>query len=772
MSPHRRAPDRVLKTIENRHGSLVTQASRPVHSGISGVRRIEVGHVRSTDLSTLLEFLEALDGTRIGAWGWDVESDAVRWAPTIGTLYGREAGYEPDTYEEFLDLVHPQDKDLVAAAVSAAVEHGHDYDIDFRVIWPDGTLHWLNARAHAILDETNTKTVRVIGIVTDDTDRKRVAEQDRFLATAGAMLGRTLDVEKTLQEVAALLVDGLADWCTVQLLHKGRLQTQIVQHRDPHKRALVERLQAEYPPDPEPAGVAAAVIESGDSMLIEEVPDELLQEAAKDERHLELLRSLDVRSAIVVPIQSAGEVLGVMTLASSESIVRFNSADLAFAEEIGRRAGLAVQNARLHQSSVRSARRAKLVSNRLMVTQRLLAKLSQAADVASVAEAAIAEGAEALEAARGSVILKTENDGIEIVARFGYTDERLAMFEKALREKGPLEDALTSGDSVFCESLFELVERYPNLEEVMKDIDDGAYTAIPLTSSDVVTGVIGFVFNSSRRFTPEDRAFLSTLSQHVSLAMERSKLFDQNKSIAEAFHAAIAPPPVEDEAVPAAARYRAAGIGSIGGDWYDAISGPKNSQLFVVGDVVGRGLEAVGTMAQLRHSLRMLLLVGYSPASALHELGVLASKESTAMGSTVMCVEAQRDSGSVTITSAGHLPPILVSEGRAKVVEFENGPPLGVGRPAQSMELTLAPDEFLVMYTDGAVERRDEAIDVSLDRLCSMLAAAPCTENSLADALLENAPDAGDDVTILVISGDRSSDNTPSEGSRRSLQDV
>ncbi len=98
------------------------------------------------------------------------------------------------------------------------------------------------------------------------------------------MLGRTLDVDKTLQDVAELLVEGVADWCTVQLLRNGLLQTQIIQHRDPDKRALVERMQSEYPPDPEPSGVVLSIVDTGESMLIEEVPDELLREAAKDER--------------------------------------------------------------------------------------------------------------------------------------------------------------------------------------------------------------------------------------------------------------------------------------------------------------------------------------------------------------------------------------------------------------------------------------------------------------------------------------------------------
>lgn len=710
--------------------------------------------MRNTELSSLLEALEALEGTRIGAWGWDVDQDIVKWSPTIGTLYGREAGYEATTYQEFIDLVHPQDADMVAEAVTAALEKGLDYDIDFRVIWPDGTLHWLNARAHAVLDETNTRTVRLIGVTADTTDRKRVAEQNRFLATAGAMLGQTLDVNTTLEEIATLLVNGLADWCTVQLFDEDRLGLEVIQHRDPAMKAAIERLQTEYPSEPKPTGVVKAVIDSGEPMLIEEVPDDLLREAARDERHLELLRDLGVRSAIVVPIKVRNQTLGVMTLASAESKVRFTHTDLAFAEEIARRAGLAIDNARLHQSSVRSARRANLVSDRLIVTQRLLAKLSQAADVSAVATAAVVEGADALGASRGSVIL-TKEGSAQIVASTGYQPDQLARFEKSLLGPGPLAEALSTGRPVFVESLDELLTRYPELSDAMAAAIDGAYTAVPLMTSGAVIGVIGFVYETSRSFSPEDRAFLSTLSQHVSLAIERSVQYDQNRSIAEAFYAAIAPPPVDDSAVPAAARYRAAGIGSIGGDWYDVIPGPKDNQFFVVGDVVGRGLEAVGTMAQLRHSLRMLLLVGYSPGNAFHELGVLASKELGAMGSTVVCVEAQRSSGSMTVTSAGHLPPVIVAEGRAKLVEFDNGPPLGVGGPAQTVELSLAPDEFLVLYTDGAVERRDEPIDQSLDRMCSMLASLQCTEDTIADALLEHAPSSGDDVTILAISGVR-----------------
>ena len=717
--------------------------------------------MRRVELSQLLEFLDALDGTGVGAWAFDVASSALRWSTSVGPLFGREAGFTPEALDDTIELIHPIDTNVVTEALDGAVEDATDYDIDFRVIWPDGSVHWLNARGHPILDDSATRTVRVVGVVSDVTERRRMAARNRFLATAGASLGRALQIDDTLFELARLLVDGLSDWCSVQLLDNGRLAPHfVVAHKDPERLAHVERLRVEYPPNPEPTGLSATVIETGDAVLLEEVADEMLREAAEDETHYELMNSLGIRSVLVAPLKARGKVIGVMTLASAESRMRFTEGDLRFAEEVGRRAGLAVDNARLHEESIRSAIEAERVSKRLLVMQSVLSSLSQAVDVESVAKVAVADGAAALHASRGSVVLKSEQ-GFEIVSSVGYSPERLETFKEIIDQPGPLADALESESAVHVQSIDELIERYSNLSTVMSEVSAGAFTAVPLVTAEGTIGVMGFVFDQDRALTQEDRAFVSSLSQHVSLAIERSMQFDASRRLVEVLHTAIAPDPVDDGAVPAAARFRAASYGAIGGDWHDVVTAPDGRHLFVVGDVVGRGMKAVGTMAAIRHSLRMLLRVGYSPEDAFEELNRLASVEASAMGTTAVCVEARPDSGRLRVVSAGHLPPILMSEGSARVLTFDNAPPLGVGIACVAVETEIRPDEFLILYTDGAVERPGETVDESLAKLCALLSGVRGDEAQIADAVMQQAPCTGDDVSVLVVSGRRAPHGVP-----------
>lgn len=716
--------------------------------------------MRRVELSEFVGVLDVLEGTGVGAWGFDIETERIVWSENIGPLFGLPEGYTPSSLDEVLGLMYPPDSESVSAAIDAAIERGEDYEVDFRVVWPDDTMRWLSARGHPISDDDGT-TIRIVGVVTDATERKRESERNRFLATAGAMLGQSLDIDDTLKRLADLLVDGLADWCSVQLLSDGLMSTKpVVTHRDPDMVAFVERLQEEYPPDPQPEAVAAEVIESGNPVLLEEISDELLEQSSRDERHLELLKSLGLRSALVVPLTARGTVLGIMTLASAESRLRFTNADLDFAAEVGRRAGAAVDNAQLHQKAVRSTIEAQRLSTRLMVMQNVLASLSKAVDVASVANVATVEGAAALGASRGSVVLRSDS-GLEIVASAGYTADRLEKFTGMLEQPGPLFEAIVQERPVFVEGVGNLIERYPHLEEAMAGTETGSFAAVPLVTSDGAIGSIGFVYDVDVAFTHEDRAFAAALAQHVSLAIDRSMKFDASRKLVEVLHSAIAPHPVENGNIPTAARFQAASFGAIGGDWYDMVTGPDGRRFFVLGDVVGRGVLAVGAMAALRHSLRMLLQVGYSPAKAFEELDRLASVERSALGTTAVCVEACLDSPRMKITSAGHLPPIIVSRGDARPIWVENGPPLGVGGPVETTEIVVESDEFLVLYSDGAVERPGHDVDATLEALCRSLAELAGSEDEIADVVLKRAPDIGDDVTVLVISGRRPARTDP-----------
>ena len=198
----------------------------------------------------------------------------------------------------------------------------------------------------------NGLLVRAWGTQTDVTERRRAEEAQRFLAEASDMLASSLDYRETLSSVARLVVPTLADWCVVDVLDEdGSLERLAVEHPDPGKVALVHKLQERYPPDPdEPSGVYQ-VLRSGEPEMMAQIPEELLEAAAVDSEHREILRELGLRSYMVVPLVARARTLGTISMIAAESGRRYGQADLALAQELARRAALAVDNARLYEEA-------------------------------------------------------------------------------------------------------------------------------------------------------------------------------------------------------------------------------------------------------------------------------------------------------------------------------------------------------------------------------------------------------------------------------------
>ena len=177
-----------------------------------------------------------------------------------------------------------------------------------------------------------------------------------FLANASAELGSSLDYRSTLAKVAALVVPDLADWCSVDILEDEALTTLAVQHVDPAKVAWAWELQKLYPPDPNAPTGAPNVVRTGVSELYEQITDEMLLAAARDEHHLRLARELNLHSALVVPLATHSRTLGAITLVRAETQRPYGPADLAVAEDLARRASTAIENALLHSQTSDIAR--------------------------------------------------------------------------------------------------------------------------------------------------------------------------------------------------------------------------------------------------------------------------------------------------------------------------------------------------------------------------------------------------------------------------------
>lgn len=173
-----------------------------------------------------------------------------------------------------------------------------------------------------------------------------------FLAQASALLSGTLDYEITLERVARLAVPAIGDWCVVDLEDEshGALVTAAIAHAEPDKVAVAKELRRRYPLEEGP-GTALHVFRTGISLLAAEVSEAELARSARDEIQLALLREIGMGSVIMVPVSARGRVFGVLTLVASQQ-GRYRNADLQMAEQLGRRIGVAVDNARLYQQAI------------------------------------------------------------------------------------------------------------------------------------------------------------------------------------------------------------------------------------------------------------------------------------------------------------------------------------------------------------------------------------------------------------------------------------
>jgi serine phosphatase RsbU (regulator of sigma subunit)/PAS domain-containing protein len=217
-----------------------------------------------------------------------------------------------------------------------------------------GESRWSRVKARP-LRSADGQVIQAINVVEDITDLKQAEETQRLLAEASRVLAGSLDYEATLGSVAWLAVPDLADWCMVDVLGDRGLERVAVAHADPGHGELARAMQGLVI---DPAGTVgpAAVARTGRSELHEQVGDDHVSEAALNPARHALLAQLGVRSAASVPMTVRGQRLGVMTLSTAESGRTLGFEQLAVLEELGRRAAVAVDNARLYRQRSAIAR--------------------------------------------------------------------------------------------------------------------------------------------------------------------------------------------------------------------------------------------------------------------------------------------------------------------------------------------------------------------------------------------------------------------------------
>ncbi|HEX8411459.1 MAG TPA: GAF domain-containing protein [Thermoanaerobaculia bacterium] len=265
----------------------------------------------------------------------------------------------PEKAFDWLETVHPADREHAAAVVAAATESRAPFREQFRMSSGSGGYRWHEVRGVPMLRGDGTPA-EWVGTTTDVHDERVADDHLRFLAEAGEVLASSLDYETTLRNVTELAVRTIADWCAVDVVddQTGGYRRVAVAHVDPAKVEVARELQRRYPPRPDDDTIAR-VIRTGKPEWMRNIPPEVIDAAAHDDEHRRLLRELGLRSFVTVPLTSHGQVRGVISFVLSfESGRTFSESDVRLAEELARRAGVAMENAQLY-SAANEANRAK-----------------------------------------------------------------------------------------------------------------------------------------------------------------------------------------------------------------------------------------------------------------------------------------------------------------------------------------------------------------------------------------------------------------------------
>ncbi|HKY24491.1 MAG TPA: SpoIIE family protein phosphatase [Gaiella sp.] len=460
-----------------------------------------------------------------------------------------------------------------------------------------------------------------------------------------------------------------------------------------------------------------------------------------------------------VPLVVEGAAIGLLVGRFSRERLP-DEATRRLVETIAGHAAQPLERARLHEREHDARVRAELSGRRTRRLQALTAAFAGALTPAEVAATLLDETFEAVGAAAAALaVLDDERQELSIVHSREFPDELLGPEGAvSITAAGPAATAARLQEPVYYETVDALLDEYPDLRGALREPDGRSYAFLPVTAGAAPLGVAVFAW-SQRKLADDERAFLEAVVAQCGLALDRARRYEGERVVAETLQRSILPETVPSmEGVRVAALYLpGSNAVDVGGDWFDTLMLSDGRLGFVVGDVVGKGVQAAATMAQLRNGMRALTLDDLTPAQTVTKLNLLLENYIDVPFATLAYIALDPETLAVTLASAGHPPPLVVPpDGPSRFLEGEGGLPLGVDIGAVYPEHTesLEPGSIIVLYTDGLVERRGRSIDEGLNALADAAARAPREPDAFVDALvgeLLGAEARQDDVALLAI---------------------
>jgi PAS domain S-box-containing protein len=658
-----------------------------------------------------LRFELAIDAAEIGSFDWDLTTGRLVWDDRMVEILGYERGAFDEKVESFVSRLHPEDRDRTLEAMRAAIDACGEFDAAFRIVLPSGELRWLQGRGRVVADDNGAAT-RFLGAGFDTTKQQaegvRVARVLESMNAAFFSLDRQWRFDYVNAEAERLLRHSREELLggSIWELFPAALDSDFETHYRGAAATGEERVFEAYYPAPLDSWYEVRAWPSPDGLSV------YFLDVSERKTAEEGARRGAARLAVIAA--TASEVSDALAEASGE------------------------------EEAVRRLTRAVVPVLGDWVIASLVGEDGRLYDVASWhREPALREVAER------------------------YSRLRLA----ALTSTAPIVEALRSGRPMIVDDTPATVgRRLPPgpVRDAFELLSPQTAVALALQARGRTVGALSIYRGADRPpADADDVATMREVADRIALALDNSRLYEQQRRLAEGLQRSLLTAPPEPVNAEIVVRYHpAVRAAEVGGDWYDAFLQSSGSTVVVIGDVVGHDTEAAAAMGQLRGMLRGIAYRdGAGPGAVLTELdaaieGLGMDTMATAAIARLEQTDEEKAAGTTRVrwSNAGHPPPLVIHhDGRiAELFTARTELMLGVdpATPRSETVVTVRRGSTLLLYTDGLVEGRDLPLDDGIARLKAVLAelgGRPLDE--LCDEVIERLRPEGlqDDVALVAV---------------------
>jgi len=342
----------------------------------------------------------------------------------------------------------------------------------------------------------------------------------------------------------------------------------------------------------------------------------------------------------------------------------------------------------------------------------------------------------------GLAVFGVEGAMLTVVGQHGHRTDDEAPFRMSLDADYPGAEVARTGRPVYLSSPEEYQRRFPTTWPLAEGFGRRSWAFLPLVTGGRTTGTWLAAFHEPVRFTPEERAVLSTVARMLAHALERAHTNESERALSLGLRNSMGAGTPAVTGMTVASRYVPTGGGlMVGGDWYDVIDLPEGRFAVVIGDVEGHDVHAASLMAQLRTAVHAYAAEGHHPDAVLARTSRFLAGLDADRFATCVYIEADPASGTLAIARAGHPHPVLrLPDGTCLIRHVGGGLPLGLmpegeDYPVTTMELQVG--EVMLLCTDGLIETGGHDMYSGWVRVRDTMAPGPADDlEAMADALI------------------------------------